>query len=1000
MGILGSLGRKVGFLTSSAMMLALAVPASAQEGSELRDAGEPASTGNDIVVTGSRIARPDLQVASPVNVIGQEEIQLRQPNTAEDLLRDLPSVRPSLGSATNSGGDGSSNVDLRGLGTNRTLVLLDGKRIVPFGLDGIVDLNTIPTTLIERVDVTTGGASSVYGADAVAGVVNFITKKNFVGFQLDASNRITQRGDANQYRADLLIGANLDDGRGNAVLGIGYMKRNSLTGDRRSVSAVTINSANGLFSGSQATIPVLFTSPSSTALGLGSGSLGAILNPATGSLRLATQSDLQDTAGSSYIQSPLDRFNIYAAARYELTPGIEAYASGSFVRNESAIQQTASATFTATYNLPLSNAYLPVGVRNQLCAARSISAAQCALAAAATTPTSANYREVPVIAQRRFLENGPRGNLFESQQFQVEAGFRGDLAPAIKFDVSAQYGETSQNQTLSNWGSYSKLQQALRSYVNTSGTPVCSDTSNGCVPMNLFGPLGSVTDSMLDFIGLEALVRRKVTLGVVTGNISGDLFGITSPLADKPIAFSIGAEYRRLTAKSIPDAATQTQGEVLGYGTRTPPTSGFISVKEAFGELIVPLVSDRPFLYSLQAEAGLRYSDYSTTGGSATWKAGGSFEPIQGFKFRGMYQVAVRSPNISELFQAAVTSAGNLSQDPCQSNLPVGNAGLTALCIATGAPASSIGSISAPSSSQINVTTSGNPNLGVEKARTYTLGLVLTPPQVRNFSMTVDYFHIKITDAISTPAAGDILNGCYSAALNPNYTPNAFCQLVARNPLNGSLNGGADTPGVILAGSNLGVIQTAGIDFGMNYRLDLASLGLGGNPGALKFGLSGTYLQYYHYQATPNSINRDCTASYSTNCTNPRPQWKWNGRVGYSNGGVDVSLLWTRIGSVHLEDYNATVITPLTTPQGGGPNPSTVLEAFRKIKAYDFFDLSTQFRVSEKFGFNILVENLFDKKPPLVGSGVGGNPFNNGNTFPTTYDILGRTFTVSASLKF
>jgi outer membrane receptor protein involved in Fe transport len=967
--------------------IALVSPAFAQDASGDVPSGE-------IVVTGSRIARPDLTVASPVNVVGQEEIQLRQPGTAEDLIRDLPSVRPNLGPAVNNGSDGSASVDLRGIGVNRTLVILDGKRIVPFGLDGVVDLNTVPTALIERVDVVTGGASSVYGADAVAGVVNFVTKRNFSGVQASANYRISGKGDGVQYRGDLLLGANTEDGRGNAVIGLGYSKRTALEVTQRKIAQTPISSANGLFNGSQATVPVLFTSPSTTALGLGAGSFGAILDPATGTLRLATQADLQNTNLQTYFQTPLDRYNIFASAHYEVSDAVDFYGTGSFVRSKALIQLASSASFTNTYQLPLSNAYLPVGVRNQLCAARSLTAGQCTAAAAATTPTSVGYTEVPVIAQRRFMEYGPRGNPVESTQFQALVGVRGDFGFSnLRYDISAQYGETNQDQLRENWGSFSKLQQALRSYRGAGGTPTCTDATNGCVPINLFGPLGSINSSMLGFIDLDALIRRKVSLAVVTGSIGGDLFGLTSPLTDKPVAFSVGTEWRKLKAMSRPDASSQVQGEVLGTGARTPPDKGMIDVREVFGEIIAPLIQEKPFFYGLQAEGGIRVSDYNTTGSSTTWKAGGTYEPFQGYKFRGMYQVAVRSPNINELYQSPVQGLGNLAQDPCQGALPTGNAGLTALCIATGAPASTIGTIPTPSSSQINQTTSGNRNLAVEKATTYTLGVVLTPPQIKRFSLTLDYFHIKVKDAITTPASGDILNGCYSAALNPSFAYNGFCQLIGRNPLNGSLNGAGETPGVILGGSNLGIIETAGIDLGFNYRVNLGK-------GGLKFGFNGTWLDYYHFQATPNSINRDCTGYYSTNCTNPRPKWKWNGRVTYTQDVFDVSLLWTHISKVKLEPFNATAITPLSTPQPGGPNPTTILEAFRQIKAYDYFDLAGTVHPAENLEISLLVENIFQKKPPLVGSTIGGTAFNNGNTFPTIYDVLGRTFTISGKLKF
>jgi len=367
-----------------------------------------------------------------------------------------------------------------------------------------------------------------------------------------------------------------------------------------------------------------------------------------------------------------------------------------------------------------------------------------------------------------------------------------------------------------------------------------------------------------------------------------------------------------------------------------------------------------------------------------------------------MYQVAVRSPNIQELYQSAVTQLGNLQIDPCQASaLPsaASNPKLAALCIATGAPSGSIGSIPAPTATQINNLNSGNRKLRPEQAHTYTLGLVLVPRIAPGFSMTVDYFNITVDNAITKPSSGDIINGCYSASLNPNFDYNGFCQLIQRNPLTGSLNGGAETPGVILGGSNLGVIQTAGVDLGATYRFDLSALGLKGTPGKLAIGVNGTWLDYYHFQATPNAINRDCTGYYSNNCGTPRPTFRWNARTTYENGGFTASLLWNHMSAVSLEPYLATAITPLSTPQPGGPNPSTVLAAYRHIGAYDTFDLALRQKIGD-FELGLQVENLFDRQPPIIGNTIAGSAFNTGNTFPTIYDVVGRSFMVSGRVKF
>ena len=288
------------------------------------------------------------------------------------------------------------------------------------------------------------------------------------------------------------------------------------------------------------------------------------------------------------------------------------------------------------------------------------------------------------------------------------------------------------------------------------------------------------------------------------------------------------------------------------------------------------------------------------------------------------------------------------------------------------------------------------------------------------FSLTVDYFNIRIKQAITQPAQGDILNGCYSTALNPTLAFNAFCSLIGRNPLTGSLNGAGETPGVILTFSNLGVIETAGIDFGVHQRFRFADVGIESIPGQISIGFNAPRLNYYHFQATPNAINRDCTGYYSpAGCTNPRPKWKWNGRVTYGTEKFDVSLLWTHISPVILEPFLATRLAG-NVAQPGGPNPNLtgnvsfvldgitytnqptagVQQRFRRIPRYDYFDLAIRAMPTENLEFNLTVDNLFDTEPPLVGSGVGGTAFNSGNTFPTIYDPIGRAYTVGARLKF
>lgn len=991
-------------------------PAQAQEVAQADELAEEA-----IVVTGSRISRPNLEAASPVNVVTETEIQLRQPISAEALLRDLPGTRPALGSAINNGSNGSATIDLRGLNVNsgiRTLVLLNGRRVTPFTLDGSVDTNVIPVALVSRVDVLTGGASTVYGADAVAGVVNFVLKNDFSGVDFTTNYGLTERGDAQTFRADLTIGGNFAEGRGNAVLSMGYTNTDQLNQDEREFGQFARSSANGLPQGSNTGVPVFLTGP--VFPGITDPVNGAVFNPATGTFRTPAQGDLFNFNPDNLYQSPQERYSIYGSARYEITPNIEAYSQGMFVLSKVKILSAASATFLLPFDIPLSNPFLPQTARNQLCGstatftsgtgqifrptlnaagaltAPALTPAQCAAASVTTDPRSADYLEFASTPGRRFTEYGPRFTSFDTTTFQAMFGLRGDVFDGIKWDISAQYGETNQNQARLNWGSRSRVQQALRA-VNTT---TCSNTANGCIPLNLFGPEGSITGPMIGFFDLDAFIRRNVQQTVILGTLGGDLKFVQSPLAESPIAFSIGGEYRRLASGATPDQASSIQSEVLGTGARTPLDVGVITTKEIFGELAIPLIENRPFFQSLTAEGGVRYSDYTTTGGATTWKAGGSWVPVDGVKFRAMYQLAIRAPNIAELFGGQVQGLSNQAEDPCQGAVGISSGTRRELCLATGVPASSIGAVPAPSAGQINATTSGNPNLANEKGKTFTVGVVLTPNFLPGLQFTADYFNIRVRNAISTPNQADILNGCYTTALNPSQTFNGFCALIGRNPINGSLNGGGETPGVILGGSNLGTIRTTGIDFGLNYRFDLDAIGIGGDAGSITLASNATYLMAWDFQATPLAINRNCVGYYSVACTLPRNQVRANSRITYANGGFDLSLLHRYLSSNQIEPVAPTPRPPLQQSQTGGPALSTILDSYERIRAYHYFDLATAYRIGENLRINLTVNNLFDVQPPIVGNQVGGTAFNSGNTFPALYDVLGRSYTIGVNLRF
>ena len=952
------------------------VPASApaSAASVTQDTGpEGAASGGDIVVTGTLVRNPNLTLSSPVNAVSSEEFQLRQTNVAEQLIRELPSVVPSIGSAVNNGNGGASFVNLRGLGTNRNLVLVDGARIAPAGLGGVVDLNNIPTALLERMEILTGGASTTYGADAVAGVVNFIMKRDFSGVEATASNQITQRGDGAYFRTDLTIGANFDEGRGNAVFSIGYQQADPVYQGARDFSTFNIDSYTGAQGGSGTTVPGRFTG-----LGLGTNQQ---IDVNTG--RLVPTYSLVNFNPQNIFQTPFDRFNMFGAAHYEVAPGIEVYSRGLFSKNNVQTVIASSGTFGNSITIPFSNPYLPAGARSQICAARGLTTAQCDAAAVATDPTSPNYRTFTTNASRRFIEAGPRLSTYTTTIFDYQAGVRGNITSSINFDVVGSYGESENVQRQSGNGTLTRLRQAALA----TNTTTCINDSNGCVPINLFGPAGSITSDQLGFLlGVTNSTATRTTLGTIKGIISGD-FGVSSPLATNAISFALGGEYRKYTASVISDELTQRPNEVLGNGAASPDVRGRYSVKEAFVELIAPLVEDRPFFKSLTLEAGGRVSDYSTAGTNWTWKVGGSWEPVSALKIRGNYQKAARAPNIAELFSPFVVGLDNSANDPCAGAGVTAGSALGAVCaaqiVSAGASQAQanalLGSIPVPSAGQVNVSSGGNPNLGVETANTYTIGAVIQPDFFPGFNLSVDYFNIRVKDAITSPTPGDVLGACFSPLQAATSTA---CSAIGRDPTDGSLNGAA--AGILLPLSNLGNIFTDGIDVSANYRQDLGF-------GALVLSFNGTWTNRNKFQATPTSLNRECVSYYSINCGSIQPEFTFNQRTTLTVGGADLSLLWRYLSPVTYEP--AALADDIAA--GGGP-----LEEFQRIGAAHYFDLTSRFEVNEHFDVTISAMNLFDRQPKVVGSTIGSTAYNSGNVYPSTYDALGRRFAVAARVRF
>ena len=980
----------VGVAAISASASAQTAPATKETQLQSSDSTTPppAAEGQDIVITGTLISNPNLVSSSPVNVVSENELTLRNVNNVEQILRELPGSVPGIGSAVNNGNGGFATINLRNLGSQRNLVLLDGDRLVPAASGGTVDLNNIPVALLQRVDVLTGGASTTYGADAVSGVANFITKKNFAGLQASASQQITERGDANYLRADVTVGANFDDGRGNAVLSLGYQEADPLYQGDRDISVYTIATRTGVASGSSPTaVP--------TGVDFGAGQLQA--NATSTALIPAYQGF--NFAPYNIFQTPFKRYNIFAQANYDVSDMVEVYTRGMFSKNTVDTIIAPSGIFGEALTIPGNNPYLSATLRDQICTLNGV-----ALGATCNNSTALNLPAV----YRRTVEIGPRISRYTTQMFDYKAGLRFKFSDHAKLDVSGAYGETDLGQTQSGYVLRSRVQQAL----NANNTTTCTVTTNGCVPLNLFGQTGSITPDQAAFLNGQSTIQIQTALSQAKAVLNGD-FGATIPSANEPIAFAAGAEYRKYTYRRIPDAYALSPGELGGAGGAILPFAGSYDVREAFGEIIAPLVADKPFFRSLTIEGGIRYSQYKVQAANnpsfntTTYKGGVSWEPFEELKFRGNYQRAVRAPNIGELFAPVVTQLDSLGSDPCAGAAPVGNANLTLACRNQGAPAASIGLIQTPAADQVNVTGGGNPNILPEKADTYTLGVVIQPRGlVPGLSVAVDYFNIKVNNAITAATPGDIIAACFgtnAAAITAAQAGSAACTSIRRSTNNGRLSGSSATvPGLPQPLTNNGRLATDGIDLNANYARDFGNYGL-------NVGFQGTWTNKNLFQASPTSYSRDCVGYFSVNCSSIQPAFAWNQRTSLSYGVATVSLLWRHLGAVQYEGQASDFVARGFTAANRnlfngivtGPTPLAGQQFnFNRIKAYNYFDLSAQFDVNENMTLTFSGRNIGDMKAPLVGSSPGSTAFNSGNTYPSTYDVLGRTYSVAAKLRF
>ncbi len=913
----------------------------------------------EIVVTGSRLKRPDLEAVSPVSIVDQEEFTLSGVINVEQKLAQLPQTLPSFGPSSNNPGDGTARVNLRGLGTARTLVLVNGRRYIPATQSGVVDLNNIPAPLIERVDVVTGGASAVYGSDAMAGVVNFIMKDDFSGVEVNALYDTTTKGDAEKYDISLTMGGDFADGRGNAVLFLQYSDREALYQGDRSFSDVALTDStddNGnpiLVPGGSSGIPGtrVFGGPTVTTGPNAPYTLGRFNADGTGA-PFADPADRFNYAPDNFLQLPQKRYTAFAMGHFDLTEKARGYMELTYAQNKVPQELAPTPAFLGGLEVNPDSPFFAPSVQDALRGMRA-------------DPLDDDENVFLPFIGRRMVENGPRQARNERDSWRALFGVDGDINDQWSYDVFVSRSSTSYSEPLNNDVSDTRFRQAV---LVTDDGSACQDPSGGCVPMNIFGP-GNISQEAVGFVNIGATNITKVTQDVVGGNVSGTF---DNPMSqDAPIAVLFGAEYRKEKSSFRPDTFLSS-GDVLGFNAGEATTGSF-DVTEFFFEAEIPLVTGVTGAEYLGLWGGYRYSDYSTVGGVNSYAATLTWAPISDLSFRGGYQRATRAPNVIELFLGQANGFPSAT-DPCAADgAPnLGDAQLVALCEATGVPAGQVGVFS-QANTQIEGIFGGNPDLQEETSDTFTLGVVWQPEVVEGLDVTLDYYDIKIEDAISVLGGGvdNVLSICYNDIRDLG---SPFCQAISRRP-----DGNVDVVRVL--NENIGELRDRGIDLNVSYSIPL-DFGMNGGS-TLDISYRSNFLLEREQKpvAELDTVNI-CDGYFGNTCGSPNPEYQHYMRVTWASGPLTLSMAWQMLDSVRDDSI-----------KNDGVDPNDL--AVPKLKAEHYFELAGAYQVTDAFRVNAGITNLFNNKPTPVG-----DVQEQANTFPSTYDVIGRRFFLSGTYHF
>lgn len=938
-------------------------------------------TSKDIVITGSLIQRPNNTAVSPIVTVGEQAIKDSGTANLQDALNQFPSFTTGGNAATGGQGTGGrASINLHGLGTNRNLVLLDGRRLPVSDINGNVDINILPEALISGVDVITGGASAVYGSDAMSGVVNFKTLRALDGVKIDLMNSISERGDGFKFNGSLVLGTHFKDDRGHVIAAFSYASQDPVNGSARDFFHDKTPSSflgTGTFVPSATNAPTAaaeqsvfsrygVTSPFNPLLNLGFNNdaslyvqTGAVnyRGPTNGNGYLIVGGNVRMPVGQQVdFYNGLKRKTAFLKADYDLTPGLTAYGQFMFVDLDVHTASGNSLTqFGTLTTVPVTNPFIPQDLRTILASRPSPNA-----------PFTWNGRYVGV----------PYKNWNEHYQIQQYlAGFKGDIAPGWTFDAFASYDESKHDQTLH----YAVLKSKVQTLLNApdGGASICAGGFNPFGDANARG----LSPACVNYITKDAFSPEKLTQTQVQGQVNGKLFD----LGAGPVQIALVADYRRNTYSYVPDSDLASQG--IEAVIASSAASGKISVKEAAAQIDIPLLADKPFFRELGVGGAVRVSDYSSSGTVTSYEGDARWRPIEALLFRGSYQRAVRAPNIGELFTPSSgtqlvigTPPGSLG-DPCDirsaARTGAGGSQVAALCVAQGVPAAAVSSYTFPTTAT-GQTISGNRNLTPERADTFNVGMVFNAPRnggiLGDFSLSVDYYSINIKNVISTVPGLTVLSKCFNLdGSNPGYSnANLYCTLIQR-----------DASGQLVTVStpylNLGALKTDGVEFQLHWGVAAPFVG---QSGRFYIDSAVGWLRNYGVQLLPGAPFLNYTGvsngGAGTGSVPPRatPTWKALTTFGYRSSAVGAGLRWRYQNA--MRDVSS-VLTPATAQPGVG--------------AYSLWDLFGSVKVNKQFELRAGVTNLFDKALPFVASSQNG-------TDTALYDPIGRSFYFGAKVGF